>query len=103
MDERERDEAWANVRNFIDDALAMYWDGCHKIYLSMDAEDVDKMKEYGYDFYEPDFDLLKQWYDQSCSLKFVNAVHTNHEDPNAGYETLIPQGFEDEEDDWWEE
>jgi hypothetical protein len=95
-----KDAAWETVRDYIPDALGMYWDGCHKIYLSMDEEDVAKMADYGYDFHEPDFDLLKEWFDQSCGLRFVSAVHTNHDDPNAGYESLIPQFAFDDEEEW---
>lgn len=94
---------WAEVESKIHEAYGMYWDGCHKIYLAMDLEEVAKMKEYGYDYYTPDFDLLKEWFDKSCWLKFVNAVYTNHDDPNAGFFNLIPQGFfeDEEDDDFW--
>ena len=45
--------------------------------------------------------LLVTWWDESCGLKFINAVTTNHENPNAGYTSLIGQGdwCEDEDED----
>jgi hypothetical protein len=45
--------------------------------------------------------LLVTWWDESCGLKFINAVTTNHENPNAGYTSLIGQGdwCEDEDDE----
>jgi hypothetical protein len=35
---------------------------------------------------------LQEWYEDSCGLRFIEAVSTNHENPNAGFETLIGQG-----------
>jgi hypothetical protein len=96
---------WGEVEEALTDALSMHWDGCHKIYLSMDEGQVAQMDEYGYDLVTPDYDLIREWFDLSCSLRFINAVHTNVEDPNAGFEDLIPQFYfedleaEDEYDD----
>lgn len=92
-------EEWENVRNAVDRAVAMHFDGCHKIYLSMDKEQVAQSEEWGYDTVTPNFDVLKEWYEESCFLKFVNAVSTVKGEPNAGYEVLIPQGFDEDEDD----
>jgi hypothetical protein len=93
------DDLWDDVRNALSEAKGMYWDGCHKIYLAMDDKEVDIFADYGYDYHEPDFDLLRVWFEQSCWLRFVNAVSYNEKDPNAGYEQLIPQfAFEEEED-----
>lgn len=90
------DHPWYVVRQMVANAKGMYWDGCHKIYLAMDSEEVVKMDEIGYEYFEPDFDTLKEWYSSSCFLKFVEAVFTNLEDANKGYISLIPQGFEEE-------
>lgn len=95
-------------------AKAIAWDTCHKIYLLMDDEQVEKMREYGYGD-EPDPDSLitndqmsyaellatvKRWYDQSCGLRFIQAVQTVAEgvDPNEGFISLIDQ-FENDEDE----
>jgi hypothetical protein len=43
-------------------------------------------------------ETVKKWYDESCGLRFVQSVETNHEDPNEGFVSLIGQ-FEDEEDE----
>ena len=99
MNDTEIEEAWESVREALEKAKGMYWDGCHKIYIAMDDEEVAKMKEYGYEYHKPNFDELKDWFDKSCGLKFVSAVYYNEEDPNAGYVNLIPQfAFEDDED-----
>jgi hypothetical protein len=97
------------VKERVSEAKAIAFDTCHKIYLLMDNEQVELMREYGYDPLitkedaSPDVMLatLQEWYEDSCGLRFIEAVSTNHENPNAGFETLIGQGdfAEDEEDE----
>jgi hypothetical protein len=73
----------------------------------LDDEQVAQMREYEYELIftseektpEQMLDTLKEWFEKSCSLKFIEAVETNHADPNAGFTTLIGQGAEKEEDD----
>lgn len=92
------------VRERVFDAKAIAWDTCHKIYLLMDDEQVELMRGYGYDplitkdeaTSEQMLALLEKWFDESCGLRFIDAVNTNKENPNAGFETLIGQ-FEMEE------
>ena len=94
------------VRERIPEAKAIAWDTCHKIYLLLDDEQVEVMRGYGHDPLitseeaTPDemMRILERWYDDSCSLRFINAVRTNHENPNAGFEQLIEQ-FERQEDE----
>jgi hypothetical protein len=94
---------FSKVEDYVQNAKAITWDECHKIYVLMDDEQVEKMHEYGYEpiitSSEADsghmLDLLKEWYNESCGLRFIEAVATNNDDPNAGFETLIPQVFED--------
>ena len=95
------------VEDRVSDAKAIAWDTCHKIYLLMDDEQVELMRGYGYDplitSEEADpyamFEILKNWYEDSCGLRFIDAVSTNHENPNAGFETLIGQGDFDEDEE----
>jgi hypothetical protein len=97
---------WDLVEDRIVEAKGIAFDTCHKIYVLMDDAQMVKMKEYGYGD-EPDtdcliyatemsasemFDKVKKWYDQSCGLRFVEAVSTVDGDPNEGFETLIEQG-----------
>ena len=95
----------------VQDAKAIAFDGCHKIYVLMDDAQVEKMRGYGYGDDEGSFlitidqvrkvemlDILKNWYAGSCSLKFINSVATVDGDPNEGFEDLIPQGAEWEEE-----
>lgn len=97
-----------SVKEKVKDAKAIAFDTCHKIYLLMDNEQVELMRTYGYDPLitseeatpEEMLATLQEWYEDSCGLRFIDAVSTNHEDPNAGFETLIGQGdFDDEEDE----
>ena len=91
----------------VQDAKAIAFDGCHKIYVLMDDAQVEKMRSYGYGDDDGSFlitadevrkvemlDILKNWYEGSCSLKFINGVSTVPEgtDPNEGFTDLIPQG-----------
>lgn len=94
-------------------AKAIAWDTCHKIYLLMDDQQVEKMREYGYgDENDPDslitaeqmspaemLETVKRWFESSCGLRFIYAVSTNEEDPNAGFECLIGQGDYDRDDE----
>ena len=92
------------VYDRINNAKAIAWDTCHKIYILMDSEQVDLMKGYGYDplittdqmSADEMFLLVEDWYDSSCSLRFIDAVSTNHINPNAGFETLVSQ-FDEKE------
>jgi hypothetical protein len=71
----------------------------------MDSEQIELMREYGYDTLittdqmstDEMFLLVEDWYMDSCSLRFIQAVSTNHINPNAGFEALISQFDEYEE------
>lgn len=89
--------AWAAVTTAMKTAKAMHFDGCHKIYLSMDDEEVSNMEDLGYDIVAPDIALLSDWFDSSCELRSISSVSTNTADPNQGFAALIPQGFQETE------
>ncbi|CAB4174085.1 hypothetical protein UFOVP1131_9 [uncultured Caudovirales phage] len=97
---------WSGVEVALRDAKGIAFDTCHKIYVLMDDEQMDLMKEYGYDplissgEMQPDqmLQVVRQWYSMSCMLRFVNAVRTNHDDPNAGFVDLIPQGVDGDDE-----
>ena len=88
------------IEERVSEARAIAWDTCHKIYVLMDDEQVELMREYGYDPLitkeemkpEEMLSTLEKWYEDSCGLRFVEAVSTNHIDPNAGFESLVEQG-----------
>jgi hypothetical protein len=88
------------VRERVSEAKAIAWDTCHKIYVLMDDEQVEVMRGYEYDplitkeemTSEEMLLTLEKWYEGSCGLRFIQAVNTNHIDPNKGFESLIEQG-----------
>ena len=97
--------AWEAVEEALETAVAVTWDECHKIYVLMDEGQVAVMRSYGYDPIVPVADkaetlrLLGVWFAESCSLRFISAVESGHNDPNDGFTSLIYQGeFEDFED-----
>jgi hypothetical protein len=92
-------ERWAAVEAVLPYAKGMSFDGCHKIYILMDDEQVAQSIKWDYEIEPVSIEQLREWYEDSCSLRFINAVSTNHADPNAGYNQIIPQGAE-EEDVW---
>ena len=101
---------WDVVEDGVRDAKGIAFDGCHKIYVLMDHNQMHQMKSYGYgednnDYLiystqmsaEEMFATVKQWYEDSCALKFVQAVSTVEGDANEGFENLIEQGATDQE------
>lgn len=98
------EEGWEAVHEYAQDAILIAWDECHKIYLAMDEEEAQFFREN----YQPAvvegaspaemIDTINEWWDMSCSLRFVSAVWRNNDDPNAGFVSLISQ-FADEEED----
>jgi hypothetical protein len=84
-------------------ARGIAWDTCHKIYVLMDDEQVEDMRDLDYnpiitaDQATPEimFRWLEKWWAESCSLRFIDAVSSNPTDPNQGFESLISQ-FDEE-------
>ena len=105
------------VADAVEDALLIAFDGCHKMYLAMDEEQAEWFRNNYNGVHCDDrtftgtpeemLTTLKGWWDDSCGLKFITAVTTNHDDPNAGYESLISQGdawdFENQDDEYDDE
>lgn len=106
---------FTEVEMWLPEAKGVAWDTCHKIYLLMDDQQVEAMRGYGYgDENDPDslitkeqmnadqmLTTIKKWFDESCFLRFVEAVESVPEgqDPNLGFTTLIAQGEADECED----
>ena len=98
---------WDVVEYTIADSKGIAFDGCHKIYVLMDYEQMHQMAGYGYgedgsslvyslQMSEDEmFATVKRWYEDSCALKFVQSVTTVLDNPNEGYESLIEQGATD--------
>lgn len=101
-------DVWDDVEEALDTTKAIAFEGCHKIYMLLDDQQVEQMRGYGYgedgsflitnkEMNKAEmFSLLKTWYEKSCGLKFIESVETNEEDPNLGFTNIIPQGYEGE-------
>jgi len=101
---------WAQVEAALPNAKAIAFDGCHKIYVLMDDEQVQQMDDWGYgkdddgshllkfEQHESEdiLEILRDWWHESCMLRFISAVRTVEGDPNKGFTDLISQ-TEDEE------
>ena len=85
----------SRVKKALDEAVSICWDGCHKIYICKDLESHSQQKEFGYDMVTVDensTDLLFEWFNDSCFLRFINAIS----ECNC-FETIIAQGDYDNE------
>ena len=105
-------EGWVAVSDYIDDCVLVAFDGCHKIYLAMDEPKAKFFRDEYPIFIENDGDtylddVISDWYESSCALKFIQAVWLNEADENSGFVSLISQGAgwveredrDDEDDD----
>ena len=99
------------VKLFLHEALIVAWDGCHKIYIGMDEQELEWLRE---NYASTDnstsqtfegsvgemLQMVATWWTQSCPLRFIYAVYTNEENPNEGFVSVIEQGaYEEEEED----
>jgi hypothetical protein len=92
---------------YLEDAKGIGFDTCHKIYVLMDDEQMTLMRQYGYDpLISSDemsanemYQKVVEWYEESCGLRFIQAVSTNPEDPNEGFTDIVSQGAEWEDED----
>lgn len=88
-------EGWEAVEEYLQDALSISWDGCHKIYLAMDEDEhtwfCENYEDTRHGSPEELLEILREWWDSSCSLRFISAVSHNAIDPNDGFVSLISQ------------
>jgi hypothetical protein len=98
-------------------AKGIAFDTCHKIYVLMDDAQVALMREYGYgDENDPDClitseqmtptemsNKVAEWFEKSCGLRFINAVHSDRAIGHEGFVNIVSQfegqGDEDEDED----
>jgi hypothetical protein len=100
------DQYWERVEDALDDARLIAWDTCHKIYIALDDAEADWFRASDYTVVDhvDHADLLatlRQWYDESCGLRFINGVArgTTNAPQDSVFTNLIPQGAEDDWDD----
>ena len=106
------DELYWKVKEYTDDAKAIAFDTCHKIYILLDDNQVTLSRSYGYGEKGDDLitaeqmnsselaTVLTTWYNHSCSLKFINAVATNP-DGTDNFISVVDQfeNLDDEDED----
>jgi hypothetical protein len=95
-------ELFDAVTDAVEDAYLIAWDECHKIYVAMDETEAAWFRE-NYDVVvdgtpEDMLETVVKWYNDSCGLRFVNAVRHDAENPNRGFTDLISQFAELDED-----
>jgi len=86
------------LEEIVNECHSIAWDGCHKVYALMDAEQTQNMRDYEYEFLVESsdsnpYDLLEQitnWYESSCNLKFIDVVYT--ENNETEFYALVAQG-----------
>lgn len=92
------------VADFIDEAVLVAWDGCHKIYLALDEAEATWFADHYGETVRDKPDVMMayviRWWEDSCGLRFVSGVRSNPEDPNAGFVDIVPQfaDYEEEEE-----
>ena len=103
----DMDALFDDVRDTMRWAKLVAFDGCHKIYLAMDeTEKAWFLENYQHTFSGTEDEMtakVREWYDNSCPLRFVNAVKSVPENPNDGFITLIEQGASDQPEDEYED
>ena len=101
-------EPWlTEVKEAVDTAVSIAWEGCHKIYIMSDKEADTNMIDIGYDTVKVDdkdktVAQLFEWWESSCSLRFINRIETTGgKAGNDQFFAVIPQFDydEDEEDE----
>ena len=109
------EQAYWDVREYTNEAKAIAWDTCHKIYILMDDEQVALQRSYGYgDENDPDSLITSEqldpaematvamtWYKNSCGLRFISAVYSDSRIGHDGFVNVIEQfeGNDDEDED----
>ena len=93
----------ASLTGLIEQSNTVAFDGCHKIYLNMDERQTEKMIGYGYDHIVGGTtwdkqDAVFRWYEDSCGLRFIDAVFTNDDDTD-NFVVVVSQFFGDDEED----
>ena len=98
-------DRWKDVEASLQSAHLIAWDSCHKIYLAMDLEQAVWYEKYYagqggertfHGTPEEMFEKIQEWWDESCGIRFISAVWTDNENPNAGFMSLIPQFTEED-------
>lgn len=107
----DTEQAYWDLREYTEEAKGIAFDGCHKIYVLMDDEQMALMKEYGYGEDNPNYlisssqlnpaemaTVAMMWFKDSCGLRFIQGVYSDTTIANGGWVDIIAQ-FENNDDD----
>ena len=87
------------LEDIINECHSVAWEGCHKIYILMDTYQTELVNSYDYEYvvkmsesnpYDL-FELVREWYEKSCYLKFIDVVYTESNGQSEFY-PLVAQG-----------
>lgn len=93
----------SKIEDVLDKAVSITWEGCHKIYICLDQASHKQQIEYGYktmlikDKIEA-LNQLYEWWDASCSLRFIHAIELPIRD--VIFHDVVPQFDYDDEYDY---
>jgi hypothetical protein len=91
------------VADFIDEAVLVAWDGCHKIYLALDEAEATFFAEHYEQTVRDKSDVMMayviRWWEDSCGLRFVSGVRHNAVDANDGFVDIVSQFADSEEEE----
>jgi hypothetical protein len=90
------------LREYSYTSKGIAWDTCHKIYVLMDSKQVEIMRGYGYgNENDPDslitsdqmnptelYEKVESWYENSCGLRFIQAVSTGEQGEPVFYDIV---------------
>jgi hypothetical protein len=71
------------VKDALEEAVSITYEGCHKIYICMDQASHDQQVEWGYtmtmvnddaEFKDEAMDILSGWWEGSCGLRFISTI-----------------------------
>lgn len=89
------------IEAVMNDAKLVAYDGCHKIYVALDDTEAKWFFDNEYDTFQgtPEEILSKvsEWYDDSCSLRFVEATSWDKDNQSTDFRVLVSQFEESEE------
>jgi hypothetical protein len=84
------------VGEFTDQAKAVAFDGCHKIYIALDMNEAAWYHTHGYDTYVGEPEQMLEWvcarYEESCGLEYIDATSWDIERGGSDFIRVIPQG-----------
>ena len=92
----------SEIESTLDKAVSITWEGCHKIYITLDMETHDQLIEFGYKMVAVEdkagalpeaLNKLWEWWSASCGLRFINAI-----EGKSTFSDVIPQFDYDEEE-----